>query len=192
MRSLAGAVGLLIAAAVIGLAAGSAAPAPSGRVSHYRHWGVSFTYPSAWKRLNWCWEGVTETPLVMLTKASTPPTCDNKTTWGIEPRLRRDGMAVWWEEGGAPGVTWDAWVRHRPTTHIGGQPARSAVFEPNSRSWRTTGCDRRDVAMITEVLSPHAADNSYLVRACVRGPRFAADERAVRKMLASVHFYVQK
>jgi len=41
--------------------------------------------------------------------------------------------------------------------------------------------------MITEVAAS-AADNYYDMTACVRGPHFTANERAVRRMLASVRF----
>jgi hypothetical protein len=184
-------------ATVLALASGCAASAPSTpsvEASKYQRDGLSFSYPSTWKRLNWCWEGTTITPLVVLTTGRTTTACDGQTPWYPSGTVHRRSLSVFWEEGGVPGLRWFETVRHNPTTRVGGQPARTAVITPSTPHWPETACSLMgaNLAMVTQVRRTDVRDNYYEMTACLRGPHLAANKAAVRTMLASVHFHVQK
>lgn len=131
------------------------------------------------------------TPLVVLTTTHVAPACDQKTPWLPPERLGRGRLFVGWEVGGVPGLTWDSTVRDRPTTRVGREPARTALLTPDTATWTDTGCagTRANVAIVTEIRPTFAADGYYEMTACLRGPDVAADERAVKTMLASVRFH---
>ncbi len=183
-------------AAVLALASGCAASASSARVSHYQSFGVSFRFPSAWTRVNYsCWGGTMETPLVGLTTAPTAPVCGRKKKPSIpRKKLAHDGLSVVWVQGGRPGLRWFWPLEHSPTTSVGGQPARTVIVTPEAPHWKAAGCSLTggNRAMVTQVRSPYAVDNYYEMAACLRGPHFAANERALRTMVASVRFHIQK
>ena len=79
----------------------------------------------------------------------------------------------------------------RPVTRVGGQPARTSIVMRGTRDWKTSGCSGigGSLAMDTQILSPYASDNYYAMTACLDGPHLAANEQAVRTMLASVRFH---
>jgi hypothetical protein len=192
MSYLARAFGLIAVTACIAAATGSAAPtaALSAHASHYRRYGVSFSYPAAWKRLDWCWEGTTVTPLVVLTAGRVSTACDGKRPWFPPGTLHRRNLSVFWAEGGMPGLKWFSTVKRSPTTRVGGQPARTAILTPRARHWHESGCSltRATVAIVTEIRLAYPVDNYYEMTACLRRPHLTANERAVRTMLASVRF----
>jgi hypothetical protein len=197
MRSPAAAVVLVAGLLAVSSCAGAAARSANGGsaslrqgFSVFRRDGVSFRYPSAWKRMNWCWEGMEAAPLVVLTTAPSAPTCNRNTAFPPAQRLRRDGVSVWWEQSSLPLVPeWMSTVKGSPTGRVGGKPARTATIEPRSSNWSATGCGRArgDLAMFTQIRRD-AYDDYVLATACLRGPHFANNRRAVRKMLASVRF----
>jgi hypothetical protein len=129
-------------------------------------------------------------PLVVLTTASTAPSCGSHTPFPPAQRLGRDGVSVWWERGGMPGLKWFSTVKSSPTARVGGEPARSATLSPTSGKWRATGCAKAggNRAMVTQIRPSSSTDSYYLMTACLRGPRFAGGRHAVRQMLASIRF----
>ncbi len=190
MRPIAITLSLVSAIAFTGAAAGSAATSASGQLSVYRHGGVSFSYPSAWKHVSWCWAGTMNRPLVVLTTARTAPTCNDKTPFPPVQHLGRNGVSVWWAQVGRPGMKWLSMVKGSPTTRVGGQPARAATFIPTSQEWRATGCKEAggNFALVTQVRPTDLPNTFYWMTACLRGPHLASSKAAVRKLLASASF----
>lgn len=168
--------------------AGLASSSSSWRI--FRQDGVSFHYPSGWKRSDWCWDGVTVTPLTVLTTARTAPPCHKRTPFPPGQRLGHGEVSVWWEIGGMPGVKWFSVVKGSPTRRVGGQPARTAAITPRSGNWRATGCllARGNLAIVTQILPSGRGSTYYLATACLRGPHFGTNRQTVRQMLASVRF----
>jgi hypothetical protein len=101
-------------------------------------------------------------------------------------KLEDNGLSVLWVEGGWPGLTWP-----HVNARVGGQPAETTIVTPDARGWKIYGCSDTGgtLAMTTSIRSPYAVDNYYEMDACLRGPDTAANESAVRDMLASVRFH---
>jgi hypothetical protein len=180
-------VGVLLAAA----AAGAAKQRPL-TVARYPSFLFSFSYPTAWKRLD-CKQTPTAftSPVGFLTTATPTPDC-TRVGWPKQ-RLGKDGVFVAWWSYAIPGPQWDNITKFTGRdTRVDGQPARIAVT-----SARTSTSPIGDVNC-TQVGAKRAV--SVTVRrlglpgqwmrmaACLRGPDFGAGEALIQQMLASVKF----
>jgi hypothetical protein len=161
--------------------------------------GISFSYPSVWTRVKRCGGGVlTTAPMVPICRyrAGQPALGQTK------HRLNPSGILFHWEE--VPGGTSPAWwwypvVKNSPTVRIGGARARSAIVRPSkSAGWPSApnyspglGCRRigANLALVTQIRRPHGGNTSYFMVACLRGPHFTANRRAVRRLLSSIRFW---
>jgi hypothetical protein len=180
------AVGLLVSAGA-GCASGSRLSQNGSALSRFRGVGVSFRYPSAWTRAKGCGGDTMSFDVVVLTTGKKAPVCHVQSP--PTQALDRNGASVWWVEWGDPGPSW--FSQHRATERLGGQPAHSWTIRPtNSSAWQHGGCAYvgGDVALSTLIQAPGTTDNYYTMWACLRGPEFAGNRRAVRQMLASVRF----
>jgi len=155
---------------------------------------LSFRYPSAWTREDWCWLGTSVFPITLLTTANSAPRCRPGTVFagGIPlPPLQylgSDGVTVWWIAFDRPGLT----VK-RPNARIDGRPARITVRrEPTRRTVRSyvncvgTGATQR--LLSAQIQGPSSTVRQLQVGAVICGPDFAPGEADVRRMLASVRF----
>ena len=153
---------------------------------------LSFRYPAAWNRLDCPKQGATYARTVTYLTTSHPGLC---LPWIEMPvkSLDADGVLVWWWNWDFPGGTPIGNFQGRPLT-VGGQPARIATVStsrvgsvalPKEICWQLGSERLMQVAI--ERPAP-ASGNVMMVTACLRGPKFAASEAAVRQMLTSVHF----
>lgn len=185
---------LAVAAVGIALAArsggGHKQDGPSLATASFPGFGLSFDYPSAWHRKDWCWVSADESPITLLTTAA-PPTCEQGNIFGFQtpfpPPLRMgpDGVAAWWS----------ASSRRNAATlnmHIGGRPALVTVAsEPTRRTassyvnCKAGGTQRRLTAVIE---GRSSSVRTIHLEAVVCGPDFGAGQAAVRAMLASLRF----
>ena len=196
--------GLLVAAAVVVVVLGGAAagtivafgsPTGHGRSlarARYPGYGLSFRYPSDWRREDWCWIGTAKFPLTLLTTAQPAP-CDP----GIEPvnigtplppaqRLGSDGVAAWWIATARPGEA-------VANAHVGGKPARITVKSESTRRTEKSyvncvGTGPTQRRLNAQIQSPSSGVGQIQVGAVICGPDFAAGEADVRQMLGSVRF----
>jgi hypothetical protein len=108
--------------------------------------------------------------------------------------LGAEGVVVWWWDYGFPGRT-DRIGNFpgRPLT-IGGRPARIATVSTHGAgtAWMPTAtCSQLGGERLMDVAIERpapASGNWMMVTACLRGPKLAASEAAVRQMLTSVGF----
>jgi hypothetical protein len=125
--------------------------------------------------------------LVVLTTAPKTPACQRLTA--PTQLLNRNGASIWWDVSDDPGHK--LFARQKPNFRVGGEPARFGMTRPTSFiDWRVTGCTYvgGDLALHALIRSGADAGRYYRVRACLRGPDFAAGRRALRRILASVRF----
>lgn len=196
---------VLVGAAVLVLALGGAAAgvilslnSAGGRSrgldeASFPGFHLSFDYPSAWGRQDWCWLGTAVFPLTLLTTAHPVPACKQNTQYGegtaLPPpqRLGRNGVSTWWFASGRRGPT-----VLKPNARLGGQPARITVRrEPTRRTSSsyvncTTGTTQR--FLTARIQDKSSSVREIQVGAVICGPQFAAGEAAVRRMLASLRF----
>ncbi|HET7352672.1 MAG TPA: hypothetical protein VFJ11_01325 [Gaiellaceae bacterium] len=189
------AAGVVVVAAaaigsVLGFSGGSGARLLDASFPGYQ---LSFRYPAAWKRKDWCWIGTSVFPLTLLTTARAAPTCQQDSSFGsgtpFPPPLRLGGnsIATWWfaSDQDSPGPL-------SPNAEIDGQPARITVRRESTRRTSKSYVNCRLGAtqrfLTAQIHGPSANVRLIEVGAVICGPGFAAGEAAVRKMLDSVRF----
>lgn len=194
--------GLLVAAAALVVVLGGAAA--GGTVALTRSSGeglanarfagyqVEFSYPSSWRRADWCWLGTTYFPLTLLTTANPVPTCQANTIFGFgtplppPQKLGSNGVAVWWVAANR-----SALGGQTPNASLGGRPARVTTRSESTRrtahsSVSCPGTAQRSVTALIAGTAPGAP--RLRVGAVVCGPDFASGLADVRRMLDSVRF----
>jgi len=195
---------LLVAAVVVVLAAGAAgaAVALSGGSGErltsvsFPGYDLSFRYPAAWKRENWCWTGTVTSPIAVLTSARGLKACHQGNGFVAgsafpPPQLLHAGELTvsWLYTTRAPAHAAPA------NTTVGGRPASVRLGwtrVPHVRVIKVGAiCGRagtRERTLVAEI--PHVLTHAGLVRASalICGPNFAAGEQAVRRVLATVRF----
>ncbi len=194
---------LLVAAVALAVVLGGAAAGATLALTAHGHslarasfpgFQLSFRYPSAWTREDWCWLGTSVFPITLLTTANSAPRCQPGTVFAggipLPPlqHLGSDGVTVWWIASNQPGL-----AVARPNTRIGGRPARITVRrEPTRRTVRSyvncvgTGATQRLLSAVIQ--GPSSNIHQVQVGAVICGPDFAAGEADVRRMLASASF----
>jgi hypothetical protein len=153
---------------------------------------ISFSYPAAWHRKDWCWLRSSVYPLTLLTTAP-PPRCVWNTQFGVgtplppAQLLGTDGVAAWWQATNrAPAP------RPQPNARVDGQPARITVRrEPTRRTAHSpvtckSGPTQR--LLSARIQAPTSSIKELQVGAVICGPAFAAGEADAREMLASLRF----
>jgi hypothetical protein len=186
-RPLLAAAALLVAAFLAGGCGGGAAdPGPAAPpTATFSNADVSFRHPAPWKAHPFTWRGELHFhPMLYL---STQPVRDPCRTqgqtvtcgWPVE-RLRPGGVLVSLENRGAPGWSIDA----QPGTAfaVGGRAAKRRVYRPGA-----CGAIGGQATVDVVVASP-LPDNWTELVACLRGPRLAANEQRVQRLLASLRF----
>lgn len=150
---------------------------------------LSFSYPAAWHREDWCWLETGESPITLLTTAHPVPPCQQGNIFGFETplpppqRLRADGVAAWWLTVPKQGLAGAS-----PNARVGGEPARITVeSEPTGHAVvRCAGATQR--VLRAQIHGPSSTVGQVRVGAVICGPDFAAGEADVRRMLASARF----
>lgn len=170
-------------------------------LASFHDFGFSFRYPSTWKRADWCWRGTLAAPLTVLTTADTAPVCKAGTATNPTPKssafppamhLADNGIAVWWWTFGRPGFeSVKLWPGQ--TTHIAGRVARVDVVSRRAMREQklSPGCGTQvngERAVTAAIRYGGGSANWLLVVGCLRGPNFASNQVAVRRMLVSLRF----
>jgi hypothetical protein len=182
---------VVVACALVGCG-GSGHRVPLTR-ARFPAYGLVFDYPSSWRRFD-CQRTTSNFTASVTLLTTARPAAPHRSSCAKfkHPRVRlgRDGLSVSWGTFGMP-------VRGRvarfpgQATTIGGQPARIEVVSANrSARWLRSDCPRMSGrrALWIAIEAPQAADNVFLVSACIRGPDLTPGESAVRRMLDSVRF----
>lgn len=153
---------------------------------------LSFRYPTAWNRID-CPKQVSSFTMTVTYLTSTRAgSCPS--SGAPVKSLDANGVFVWWWNYGFPGRT-DRIGNFpgRPLT-IGRRPARIATVSTHGAgtAWMPTPfCSKlggeRLIGVAIERPAP-ASGNWMMMTACLRGPKLAASEAAVRQMLSSVAF----
>jgi hypothetical protein len=157
----------------------------------YPGYHLSFRYPAAWKRKDWCWIGTSVFPLTLLTKAPAAPTCQQNAQFGsgtpLPPpqRLAPDGVSAWWF---ASDATHPALGRTNAT--VDGRPAHITVQRQSTRrtskSYVNCRSGRTQRFLTAQIQGPTSNVAQIELGAVVCGPDFAVGLADVRKMLDSV------
>jgi hypothetical protein len=161
------------------------------KLARFPGYRLSFRYPPAWQRKDWCWIYSDEFPLTLLTTANPAPGCQPSNLFGFgtplpPPQvLGKDGVAVWliaYPGRALVGVT--------PNAQVGGRPAiisvRSQPSHPAIVKCVGTGPTRR--LLRARIRGPGSGFGRLDVTAVICGPHFSAGLADVREMLASVRF----
>lgn len=155
---------------------------------------LSFRYPSTWKRVDWCWTGTVVSPITVVTTARKPPVCQNAsaftggTLFPPPELLQPGGVSVSWiyasvaqskigpanaTVGGLPANVRLGW------TQVRGRIAHGPICGTDGTRERTL------VAKVPGVLRKTGVMRAA---AMICGPDFAAGEKTVRRLLATVRF----
>jgi hypothetical protein len=188
-----GAVIVVVAAAAIGSAlafSGSGSRLADASFPGYR---LTFSYPAAWKRKDWCWIGTSVFPLTLLTTARAAPTCQQNSSFGsgtpLPPaqRLGSNSLAAWWfasdQRSSSP---------LQANAELDGQPARITVQRQSTRRTSKsyvncrTGTTQR--FLTAQIQGPTSGVSWIDFGAVVCGPDFERGLADVRKMLDSLRF----
>lgn len=197
--------GLLVAAAALVVVLGAAAAGTiialtSASAGHsgladasFPGYHLSFRYPEAWKRKDWCWLGTDVFPLTLLRTGPAAPTCEFSAQYGsgtpLPPpqRLGRNGVSAWWfaTDKAVPALG-------KANTSVDGQPARVTVRSQSTRRTAksyvncTTGTSQRFLTALIHGPAPDVTQIEFGAVVC--GPDFASGLADVRAILDSVHF----
>lgn len=167
--------GLLIVAVAILAGCGSSSLASA----NYRGMGLSFRYPAAWHR-NDCGIPVSSYELgaeLGTVDVTTDPRCTQKTL-----QLGRNGVLVLWKSSGNARARISA-IDGRKLT-VDGHAARLRITPAAAIG---SGCQfLRGAERAMDAAIERSGANLFFVTACLRGPDFTADERAVRQMVQTV------
>jgi len=151
---------------------------------------LSFRYPSAWQRKDWCWSGEHLSPITLLTTVKPAPDCTTSTPLiGVEtpfppPQgLGSNGLAAWWySTDRAPRVT--------PNAQVDGRPARITVRTQRGRRAgdlfvACVGPRAGHRFLSAQIRGASSSVPQVRLDAVICGPDFASGEAEVRQMLAS-------
>jgi hypothetical protein len=152
---------------------------------------LSFRYPPAWHREDWCWLGTSVYPLTLLTTAK-PTRCQAGNVFGFQSplpppqRMGSHGVAAWWSAT-------DRRSSAVANARVGGKPARITVTSESTRRTphsyvNCVGAGTRQRRLTAVIEGPNSRIREFHVGAVICGPDFAAGEADVRAMLASVRF----
>lgn len=183
---------VVVAAAAIGSAlalSGSGARLTDAKFPGYQ---LSFRYPAAWTRKDWCWVGTSVFPLTLLTTAPVAPTCEQDSSIGsgtpLPPpqRLESNSVVAWWFASDERTPT-----SLRPNAELDGQPARITVRSESTRRTSKSYVNCRAGAtqrFLTASIhgGPSSGVSQIDVGAVICGPDFTSGLADVRKMLDSV------
>ncbi|MGH3074044.1 MAG: hypothetical protein ACRDQC_03910 [Gaiellales bacterium] len=168
-------VGIVASACSLGGAGASSSRrshiVPATLLSHFRGSGIQFDYPASWSHHRHGFSTSMTGPIIDLSTQPmiNPCTTTGNTTQCTLPvrRLKPGGVVVVWDTGGGFSIQ-----SRRPDLGV-----RVRVIRP--------GCPKvgGDEAVVGSIVASHR--RVFLVSACLRGPNVAANERAVRAMLAS-------
>jgi hypothetical protein len=193
--------GLLIAAVTLAFVLAGCGGGSSGGGSsdltkaRFAGFGLTFEYPSAWQRENWCWLSNNFFPLTFLTTEQETPQCKASSgpfTPGTQlpppQKISSNGVTAWWNAANKAGS-----APFKPNTTVDGRPARVTVQQEStrrtSRSYvNCAGSGKTQRLLQALVRGPSEAVHEVQLGAVICGPNFAAGEAEVRKMLASLHF----
>jgi hypothetical protein len=190
---------LLVAGAILftvvvatGCGSGGGGPkGPSLRLARFPGYRLSFRYPAAWQRKDWCWIYTDEFPLTLLTTAELLPDCQPTNLFGFgtplpPPQvLRKNGVSAWWIA--YPGK---ALVGMTPNARLGGRPAVMSVrSQPTSRATvKCKGAGPTQRLLRAQIRGPGSGVGRLDVGAVICGPDFASGLADARAMLASLRF----
>lgn len=145
----------------------------SGPLARYTGSSIAFSYPAAWRYHEPGWVGSIAHNFMDLSAQPMGDPCHthgNETDCGLPVRkLRPNGVIV----------VWVADLLHTPAYRP--LPARRVTVSRPGSCRRVGG---------TETMSGHLVTRArvaFMVTACLRGPHLAANEAAVRAMVASAH-----
>jgi hypothetical protein len=161
------------------------------KLARFPGYRLSFRYPSAWERKDWCWIYTDEFPLTLLTTANPVPDCQPSNLFGFgtplpPPQvLAKDGVAVWLIA--SPGR---ALVGVTPNAHVGGRPAIISVRPKPSHPAvvKCVGAGPTRRLLRAQIRGPGSGVGRLDVGAVICGPDFASGLADVRAMLASLRF----
>jgi hypothetical protein len=192
-RVVIGAVIVVVAAAAIGSAlafSGSGSRLVDASFPGYR---LTFSYPAAWKRTDWCWIGTSVFPLTLLTEGRATTACQqgssltSQTPFPPPQRLGSNGVAAWWFASSQRSPT-----SLKPNAELGGEPARIMVQRQSTRRTSTSYVNCRTATtqrfLTAQIQGPSSGISQIKVGAVVCGPDFARGLADVRKMLDSLRF----
>jgi hypothetical protein len=152
---------------------------------------LTFRYPAAWTRKDWCWVGTSVFPLTLLTTAREAPSCEQDSSIGsgtpLPPpqRLGSNSVVAWWFASNERSAS-----SFKPNAQLDGQPARITVRRESTRrtsksyvNCRIGGTQR---FLTASIHGPRSGVSQIDVGAVVCGPDFASGLADVRKMLDSI------
>jgi hypothetical protein len=181
------------AGAVVALTRGSGERLAS---ASYPGFGLSFRYPAAWKRVDWCWTGTVVSPIAVLTSGRKVPVChqgngfSSGTSFPPPQLLGPDELTVSWlysaePHGRVPPVNATLGGRGASVRLGWTSVPHKRVITVGAICGKVGTRERTLVAVI-----PHVLTQSGVVRASalICGPNFAAGEQDVRRVLASARF----
>jgi hypothetical protein len=201
-RAVAGAVLATVAAVAVVLtptllSRSEATPAPAVApdkvdVSVFHGNGVSFHYPTAWRRSTY---SVVSSFTVLITYLSTEPLHNPcRTTRDAQSitqtcgqpleRIRPGGVLVRWQRAGKPGIGITRYPGVRDT--IDGHPARVATTPADPSCAALGGNLSVDAVIASQILN--SPDSTIEMTACLTGSNTQQAQAAVERMLTSAHF----
>lgn len=176
---------------VLSTGCGSSHARRGSALASFPSFPVSFRYPAAWNRIDCSKQLTSFIRTVTYLTTSHPGSCPSSSP--PVTSLDAGGVLVWWWNWGFPGRNPISNFPGRPVT-IGGQPARIATVSTQGAGTVAMPkpiCIQLGSERLVEVAIERPAPargELLMVTACLRGPKFAASEAAVRKMLTSVDF----
>jgi hypothetical protein len=184
---------VVVAAAAIGSVVAFSGSGSRLADASFPGYQLSFRYPAAWKRKDWCWIGTSVFPLTLLTKAPAAPTCQpgssltSQTPFPPPQHLGRNGVVAWWFAADRRNPT-----PLKPNADLDGRPARITVRRQSTRrtlsSYVNCRTGKTQRFLTAEVETPSSSASQIDFGAVICGPDFAAGLADVRKMLDSVRF----
>lgn len=156
----------------------------------FPRYGVSVRYPPAWAAEKWCWTGVHELPIVILTASSPGPKCA-KPQVGVgasfppPQQLSTNDVTVAVSQLGSFAVKKPKWKMR-----IAGQPANMLPPAYGDRYDTAVACPagaRREYRL-ADIRWPHALNTSLEVEGVICGPDLAAGAATFGKVLNSIRF----
>jgi len=178
-------VALLGTLALVAAGCGTPAARPAGagaqaRALEFKNTYLSFRYPASWRPLVFRQaQALHSSPMVYLSTQPGRAACGTDCAWPVS-QLHPGGILVVWENRGYPGWTLGS-IPGKPL-HVDGRAARRIVSRPGVCA--AIGADETVVVSVARPL----AYNWTQITACLRGPRLAATERQLARVLASTHF----
>ncbi|HLX33548.1 MAG TPA: hypothetical protein VKR79_12415 [Gaiellaceae bacterium] len=180
---------VLVVATALLSTAGAALASGSSVKERFTPYGFSLRVPQTWLRVNWCWLGVNELPIAVLTSAQQPPICSQPvvgvpSSFPPAEALGANDMSVFVSLQAIlapPGTKgrWNARVDGRPafTFHTVGDTYATEVTCPAGvqREYRYAGVRQPGNALIK-------------IEALMCGPDLRGEAATFRRVLYSLRF----